>query len=341
MGHHCDHHHGSNTDLKWLIIAFVVTAVFMVVEVIGGLISGSLALLADAAHMSTDAFALGLAASAHWISRRPADGSHHFGYRRIQVLAAFVNGILLLILISWILFEALQRYLNPQPVQWSTMLIVAVLGLLSNTVVFAMLTFGDRDNVNMRGAILHVLGDILGSVAAIVAAIVIMLTKWYPVDPLLSVFVALLIGRSAWRLVRETGHILLEGAPSNIDTSALEEELRTAAPEIADIHKIQIWQITPEQPRMMMHVVVSHAEAAAGTLARIKAHLDQHYHSLQSTIQIEPLNHCSDLIYATAISNEVGKTAKTAKTGSDKSKPESDSDVGEAGGHTLPGTTIH
>ena len=258
------------------------------------------------------------------------------------MLAAFVNGILLLVLIGWILLEAVQRYLNPQPVIWSTMMVVAVLGLISNGVVFAMLTFGNRDNVNMRGAILHVMGDILGSVAAIIAAIIIMLTKWYPIDPLLSVFVALLIGRSAWSLVRETGHILLEGAPADIDVSVLKAELRQAAPEIADIDKIQIWQITPEQPRLTMHVAVARAEAAAGTLARIKAYLDKHHHSLQSTIQIEVLSHHPDLMRATAITNEVGgegAQATDVRSDNDKNKP--GSDVGDVGGHTVPGTTIH
>ncbi len=291
-----------------LVAALCVTLVFMVVEIIGGVISGSLALLADAAHMSTDAVALGLAASAHWFSRKPADSRHHFGYRRVQVLAAFVNGILLLLLIGWIVVEAVQRFLNPEPVIWSTMLIVAVLGFASNAFAFAVLTFGNTKNINIRGAVLHVLSDLIGSAAAVIAAIVIMLTGWLQVDPVLSILVALLIGRSAFRLTKETGHILLEGAPTDIDVPILISQLKDKLPEIADIHKVQVWQITPEQPRLTMHVVVARADVAAGTLSRIKTFLEENYHSLQSTIQIEMKNHCPDILSNKSHHEQIGDT---------------------------------
>lgn len=298
---HCDHHHASpNTDGRRLLAALAITIIFMVVEIVGSFLSGSLALLADAVHMSTDAFALALAASAVWLSKRPADGKLHFGYRRVQVLSGFVNGLLMLLLICWIIVEAVQRFLNPEPVIWSTMLVVAILGLAANGVAFAVLTVGNSDNINIRGAVLHVMGDLLGSAAAVVAALVIMATGWLRVDPLLSVFVALLIGRSALRLVKDTSHILLEGAPDNIDKNQLIRALKESLPEIDDVHKVQIWQITPEHPRLTMHVAVAHPDAAAGTLAKIKSFLEDNYNSLQSTIQIELKNHCPDIAFVQA-----------------------------------------
>jgi len=291
----CAHHTAArNADGRRLIIALGVTVVFMVVEIIGGVISGSLALVADAVHMSTDAFALGLAASAFWISKRPADRRLNFGYRRLQVLSGFVNGILLLVVIAWILIEAVSRLVNPQPVVWSTMLVVAVLGLFANGVAFLVLTQGNHDNINIRGALLHVIGDLLGSFAAVVAAIVIMATGWLRVDPVLSMLVAALIARSAISLVRDSAHILLEGAPADIDPDNLIANLKKDIREIEDIHKIQIWQLTPEHPRLTMHVAISRPDGAARTLGRIKTYLDKEYQGMESTIQIELKNHCPD-----------------------------------------------
>lgn len=330
----CDHHHGHNKDISKLLIAFGITFVFMVVEVIGGVISGSLALLADAAHMSTDAFALALAASAHWMSRRPPDKSLHFGYRRFQVLAAFVNSLLLVILIGWILIEAVQRYIDPRPVVWSTMLGIAILGLLANGLAFAVLTYGDKDNVNIRGAVLHVASDMLGSLAAIIAALVIMATGWLRVDPILSIFVACLIGRSAIRLLRETGHILLEGAPGDIDVVDLKNALSNLAPEIDDIHNIQIWQITPEHPRLTMHVAVTRAEFADATLAKIKSFLEEHYQSIQSTIQVELKNQCPDMIYSKLAGTEYSGVDHFHSDVSTNNNPQSSVDSEEL---TTPG----
>jgi cobalt-zinc-cadmium efflux system protein len=194
-------------------IALVLTATFMVVEVIGGILSGSLALLADAGHMLTDTMALTLAAVAFGVSARPADSKRSYGYHRFQILAAFVNGLSLLLIVGWILIEAVRRLISPPDVMGKTMLIVASAGLLVNIVAFIILHGGDRENLNIRGAALHVAGDLLGSIAAIVAAIVIIFTAWMPIDPILSVVVALLILRSAWYLVKRSAHILLEGAP--------------------------------------------------------------------------------------------------------------------------------
>ncbi|WP_165793739.1 cation diffusion facilitator family transporter [Hyphococcus luteus] len=275
-------------------MAFAVIVVFMVVEVVGGLISGSLALLADATHMLTDALALGLAASAQFIARRPADSRLHFGYRRAQVLAAFVNGVLLAVLLLWIIFEAVRRFMEPVEVQSGLMLWVAVAGFIANAIAFFILHRPQERDLNMRGALLHVIGDLLGSAAAIIAALVISATGWFAIDPLLSIAVAFLIGVSALRLVRETGHILLEGAPADIDREELKKALIAAAPQIKDVHSIQISQITPEHPRLTLHARITDAQDAASALAAAKAFLEERYDIHYSTVQIEIGEECPD-----------------------------------------------
>ncbi|WP_425408612.1 cation diffusion facilitator family transporter [Hyphococcus sp.] len=293
----CDHqiHHEPHGKVTWrLLAALCVIVVFMIVEVIGGIISGSLALLADASHMLTDAAALALAASAQFLAARPADSRLHFGYRRAQVLAAFVNGILLVFLLCWIAYEAFSRFMDPVSVNAGLMMWVAIAGLLANAAAFFILHRRGERNLNVRGALLHVVSDLLGSVAAIIAAIVIMTTGWMAIDPLLSVCVAVLIGYSAFRLVRETGFILLEGAPSHIDIDKLRNGLKSASSKINDVHDIQISQITPEQPRLTLHACVSSPGDVAEALEEAKAFLDKEFHIRHSTIQIEVGESCPD-----------------------------------------------
>lgn len=314
---HQSHGHGANTQrLLW---ALAVILIFMVVEVIGGILSGSLALLADAAHMLTDAFALALAVSAQYFATRPADSSLHFGYRRAQVLAAFVNGVLMAVLLAWIVYEAFQRFLNPPEVNASLMFWVAVAGLVANAVAFVILHRRHENDLNMRGALLHVIGDLLGSAAAIAAAIVIGLTGWMPIDPLLSLVVAFLIAVSAVRLIRETGHILLEGAPANIDVGELADGLKKESPLIKDVHHIQIWQITPEHPRLTLHACVDNPSDAAAALKSAKEYLERKYNISQSTIQVEVGAECPDRDFVeevqSAASNENNNTAHSASHG--------------------------
>lgn len=283
----CSHHHAHTSNTRRLIYAFAVIVTFMVVEVIGGVISGSLALLADAAHMMTDAFALALAISAQFFAAKPADGRLHFGYRRAQVLAAFVNGILLAILLCWIVVEAISRFANPIPIDASLMLWIAVGGLVANAVAFAILHRPNERDLNMRGAVLHVLGDLLGSVAAIIAALVVMSTGWTRIDPLLSIAVAGLIGVSAVRLIRDAGFILLEGAPSSIDIEALRVGVEGESPLITDVHHVRISQITPDQLRLTMHICVGKDSDASEALAAAKRYLECHHDIRESTIQVE------------------------------------------------------
>jgi cobalt-zinc-cadmium efflux system protein len=203
------HAHGSDTRrLGW---ALAITATFMVLEVVGGLLSGSLALLADAGHMLTDTAALGLAWFAARISQRSASNAHAGDHHRVQVRTAFVNSLALLAVVAWILWEAAQRLETPREIAGGTMLGIALLGLLANVAVLRVLEDSDGGNLNVSAARLHVLGDLLGSIAASVAAVVILATGWTPIDPLLSVLVALLILRSTLSLLRKTSRSLLAG----------------------------------------------------------------------------------------------------------------------------------
>ena len=218
--HDHDHDHShvptvTSTNERKVLISFVLIFTFMIVETVGGVLSGSLALLADAGHMLTDAAALALAYAAFRFGRRAADSKRTFGYLRFEVIAGFVNAVTLFAIVAWIGYEAWKRFFNPAPILAGPMMIVAVIGLLVNILVLWIMTRGDTDHVNVKGAILHVVGDLLGSIGAIVAAVVIMLTGWSPIDPILSVLVAVLILRSAWKLLAKSIHILLEGAPDD------------------------------------------------------------------------------------------------------------------------------
>ena len=287
MSHdHGAHSHGGNR--RRLLIALVITALFTVVEVIGGFVTRSLALLADAGHMLTDSMALALAVFAFVISARPPDSQRSFGYHRMQIIAAFVNGLTLLAIVAWILIEAVRRLISPPEVMGETMLYVAVAGLLVNIVSFVILHGGDQDNLNMRGAALHVLSDLLGSVAAIAAALVIIYTGWMPVDPLLSIIVALLILRSALFIVRRSGHILLEGTPDWLNIDEMKERLTSAVPPVCDVHHVHVWGLTQERLMLTMHIVLEGGESDAGaTIRSVKSILASDYGINHSTIEIE------------------------------------------------------
>ncbi len=287
-------HASQKSDIKRVQIALALTATFMLVEVAGGILSGSLALLADAGHMLTDTMALALAAIAFRVSSRPADEKRSYGYQRFQILAAFVNGLSLLVIVGWILFEAVQRILSPSVVMGQAMLIVAAAGLIINIIVFFVLHGGDQENLNMRGAVLHVLGDLLGSVAAITAALVILYTGWMPIDPILSIGVALLIFRSAWHLLKRSGHILLEGAPEWLDVIEMQSKIVAANPVVKEIHHVHVWGLTPQHPMLTMHVALRQLQSdTTATVRRIKELLRKEYGINHSTIEVE-CDDCAD-----------------------------------------------
>ncbi|MGI9261491.1 MAG: cation diffusion facilitator family transporter [Woeseiaceae bacterium] len=285
MGHSHDHDAG---NIKRVQIALALTGTFMVVEVIGGILSGSLALLADAGHMLTDSMALALAVFAFRVSSRPADGRRSYGYQRVQIIAAFVNGLSLLAIVGWILFEAVMRLIEPPEVVGQTMLMVATAGLFVNICSFLVLHGGDQQNLNIRGAALHVLGDLLGSVAAIIAALVIIQTGWMPIDPILSVLVAMLILRSAWHLVKRSAHILLEGAPEWLDVGDMQAKIIAEVPEVSEIHHVHVWGLTPQHLMLTMHIVLPE-EVAEPTpvVRRVKAVLNSEFSIEHSTIEAE------------------------------------------------------
>ena len=291
---HAHVHEASESNLKRVMIALVLTGTFMFVEVVGGILSGSLALLADAGHMLTDTMALALAAAAFHVSKRPPGGSLTYGYQRFQILAAFVNGLSLLFIVGWILYEAVERFVTPRDILGETMLVVAVAGLVVNIISFAVLHTGDQENLNIRGAALHVAGDLLGSVAAIVAAIVIIYTGWTLIDPILSVAVAMLILRSAWSLLKRSAHVLLEGAPDWLDVSDMQERVVANVPGVSGIHHVHVWGLTPQQLMLTMHVTLAdNVPSQSDVVRRVKAFVEQEYGIGHSTVEVE-IDGCAD-----------------------------------------------
>jgi len=291
---HDDHHEhdhasdvseGSERRVLWVM---VLTGLFMVAEVVGGLVSGSLALLADAGHMLTDSAALALAWFAFRLGRKAADSQRTYGFHRFQILAAFVNGLALFVIAAWIVAEAVERLISPVAVMGMEMLVIASVGLLVNIAAFAILHGGERENLNIQGALLHVLGDLLGSAAAIIAAGVIMGTGWMPIDPILSVVVAILILRSAWKIVRRSGHILLEGTPDDLDPAVIEEALKASIPEIRDVHHVHAWSLTSERPLVTLHATVDAGADQGAILRAIHAELSRRFDVHHATIQLEP-----------------------------------------------------
>ncbi|NVJ67100.1 MAG: cation transporter [Gammaproteobacteria bacterium] len=282
--------HGEGSSKKVLLIALIITSIFMVVEVVGGIVSGSLALIADAGHMMTDAGALLLAFAAVKWSAKPKDSKRSYGYARLQVLAAFANGIALLALTIWIVVEAVGRFNSPEPIESMSMFVVAVIGLLVNIIVFKMLHSSSKENINVRGAMLHVLGDLLGSVGAILAAILIYWKNWLWADPVLSVFVSLLIVKSALRLIKESSHILLEGTPPSLDVAKIENEL-SAINGVNNIHHLHVWCLNENKIVASLHATLEDLKQGDDIIAAISSKLKSKYGIEHSTIQLET-KHC-------------------------------------------------
>ncbi|WP_437376417.1 cation diffusion facilitator family transporter [Inquilinus limosus] len=269
------HHHGMPEGAdgeRRLLAALAITAGFMLLEAAGGWIANSLALLADAGHMLTDAAALALAWLAARMARRPRDARRSYGYGRVQVLAAFANGIVLLAVVIAIVVEAVGRLAAPAPVAGGLMMGIAAAGLVANLVAYRVLQGGDRTNLNLRGAALHVLGDLLGSIGALAAGAVILATGWTPIDPILSVLVSLLVLRSAWAILRESGHVLVEGTPDRIDEAALTEAILAGVPAVIDVHHVHAWTLTPGRPIVTLHARLregADSDQAVGAVTRL------------------------------------------------------------------------
>lgn len=289
-GHGHSHRHGNE---RKMLLAAVLTGGFMIAEIIGGIVSGSLALLADAAHMLTDFIALALAWLAFRLSRWPADRERTYGFDRLQVLVAYSSGLSLFAIAAFICYEAIHRLNEPVPVAGGTMMVVAAAGLAINLIVFAILHSGDRDNLNMRAATVHVLADMLGSIGAIAAAGIILTTGWIAADPLASILVALMVLYGAWNVVRDSAHILLEGTPRNVAPAEIEADLKANIPEIEDIHHVHAWSITQERPMVTLHARLCEQGNADATIHAIKTRLRERFGVAHATVEIEFV-HCAD-----------------------------------------------
>ncbi|HJV85716.1 MAG TPA: cation diffusion facilitator family transporter [Noviherbaspirillum sp.] len=248
------HHVAEGRSPKILGFSVLLTLTFAAIEALAGFWSNSLALISDAGHMVTDSTALGLALLAQMIARRPPSPKHSFGFGRAEALAAFINALAMLAIVGWIVFEAIQRFSAPQAVQGKAVFVVALIGLLINLMVAWVLSH-DKESVNARAALVHVIGDLLGSVAALVAGAVIYITGWMTIDPLLSLLVSLLILKSTVDVLRDAYHFLMEGVPHHIDYLQVGEDL-AAIDGVLSVHDLHVWEMTPGQPALIGHVEI-------------------------------------------------------------------------------------
>ena len=292
MGHPHSHGEGARgdhergADRRALAVVFVLTAAFMVVEVVGGLVTGSLALLADAGHMLSDTFSLGLALFAVWLAGRPATPNRSFGYKRAEILAAFANGATLVAISIWIFVESYRRLWEPPEILGGWMLAVATTGLLVNVAGALILSRSGGESLNLQGALRHVLADVLGSAGAIVAALVILATGWRYADPLISALIGLLVLASSWRLLRESTNILLEGTPHGIDAEEVGRKM-AGAEGVREVHDLHIWTITSGFPALAAHVLVGHDEDCHARRRELEDLLKHEYDIEHTTLQVD------------------------------------------------------
>jgi cobalt-zinc-cadmium efflux system protein len=291
MGHHHDHSqaHGASGNRRRLLIALVLSASYMVAEVIGGYLTGSLALLADAGHMLSDVFALAMSAVAIQIAQRPPNARRTYGYRRSEILAALGHGVLLVGVSLYIFAEAFERANRVVEIDGAPMLAIAVGGLAVNGISLAILHAGTRENLNVRGAWLHVLSDALGSVGAIGAGVAIWAFGWHWADTVASVLIGVMVIFSSWTLIREAVHVLMEGTPGHIDT----DEVRSAIGELAgviSVHDLHIWTVGSGMVSLSGHVVAKDGFADATVLRSVTELLDRRFGIGHATIQIEPVD---------------------------------------------------
>lgn len=281
------HHHGPN-NRTGLLIAFLVTASIMVLEFVGGLITNSLALLSDAGHMLSDASSLLLSLAAVWFAARPATRTKTYGFYRVEILAALLNGLTLFIVAGWIIAEAYERFLEPAAVASGTMMLIAAIGLLANLIsAWVLLKKSDTEhNMNVRSAYLHILADALGSVGAIAAGAIMYWFEWYVADPLISVIVSLLIVRGAWRIVKQCIHILMEGTPSEINVASLQQVLERLE-GVIDVHELHVWSISSGRNAVTCHLVIEEIADSQEVLRQARKLLSERFDAKHMTVQIE------------------------------------------------------
>ncbi len=289
-GHHHHgpghHHHGASSGTRRLAYVLALTAGYTVVELIGGLLTGSLALLADAGHMLSDAASLGLALLAAWLGGRAATSQRTFGYRRAEVLAALANGLALVTISVWILVEAYQRLSRPPEVLGGWMLAVAALGLVVNLVAAAILFGGHDDDINVAAAARHVLADLLGSLGAVAAAGIILVTGWRHADPAVSALIALLVLASSWSILREALRILLEATPRGVDAATVGQAM-AERPGVVEVHDLHIWTITSGFPALAAHVLVAPGDDCHARRRELERMLHDSFGIRHTTLQVD------------------------------------------------------
>lgn len=297
MGHDHGHDHTHGANKKTLLISFIIITGFMIVEAIGGFLTNSLALLSDAGHMLSDSISLGVALLAFTLGERAADYSKTFGYKRFEILAAVLNGITLVLIALYIFYEAFHRFQDPPAVASTGMLIIASIGLLINILVaWILLRGGDvEENLNMRGAYLHVISDMLGSIGAIIAALLIIFFGWSWADPLASVVVAALVLRSGYYVTKSGLHVLMEGTPKNVDLEDVIQTIKNTE-GIIDVHDLHVWSITSGLNALSCHAVVTDQMSIAESerLLRQIEHDLEHKNIQHMTIQLETSDHLHD-----------------------------------------------
>lgn len=294
-GHSHSHAHGHSHfgdarsgNKSGLLIALGITASIAVLEFVGGWITNSLALLSDAGHMLSDASSLVLSLLAIWFATRPATSRKSYGYYRVEIMAALLNGVTLFVIAGFIIVEAYDRFIDPPSVSSGPMMLIATIGLIANLAsAWALMKKGDVEgNINFRSAYLHVLGDALGSVGAIIGGILMWAFGWYIIDPLVSVLVSLLILKGAWGVLAQSVHVLMEGVPEGLDVKLVLEKLRQL-PEVADVHDLHIWSITSGVDALSCHIVTANPRRQAVLLQEAIILLEQEFGIAHATIQIE------------------------------------------------------
>ncbi|MEQ1643991.1 MAG: cation diffusion facilitator family transporter [Pyrinomonadaceae bacterium] len=297
-GHTHDHDHGLRPHGRTigLKIALVLTFLYMLAEGIGGWITNSLALIADAGHMLTDVAAMSLTLAAIWFASRPATAKKTFGYYRLEILAAFVNGIALVLLSIWVIYEAIERWNSPPAIDGVRLGVIAFGGLIVNIIAAKLLHGGHEHDLNMRSAWLHVMGDLLGSVAALTAGILIWAKGWLWADPVTSVLISLIIIYSSWRLISASVNVLLEGTPAHIDLSAVETTIRDTE-GVDGVHDLHVWTISSGIDALSAHI--SHFDTAEHSelLVRVRDRLHQQFGIDHLTIQMETMDREAEAVY--------------------------------------------
>jgi cobalt-zinc-cadmium efflux system protein len=298
-GGHDGHSHGpgGGSDARLLAVALALIAGFMVVEVVLGLLASSLALIADAGHMLSDAAAIALALVAMRLAARPARGSFTFGLRRAEILSAQANGVTLLLLAVYFLVEAVRRLVSPPAVQGGLVLVVALVGVVVNLLATWVLSRADRRSLNVEGSFQHILTDLYAFVGTAIAGLVVLLTGWNRADPVASILVALLMARAGFGLVRESGRIFLEAAPRGTDPTAIERGLREAD-GVVDVHDLHVWEVSSGFPALSAHVLVDRSHDCHGVREALEALLAERFGISHTTLQVD---HRGDVIAAPTI----------------------------------------